>query len=154
MIKTVDLHKDFGPVKVLKGIDFNIAQGEVVSVIGPSGSGKSTFIRCLNRLEEPTGGDILYKDNSILQKGTNINLYRQKVGMVFQQFNLFKNMNVLKNITVSMTHVKHISKDEAEKKALELLLRVGMADKKDVRRTETESSHCQSFSHGTRSPAI
>ncbi len=132
MIKTVNLHKDFGPVKVLKGIDFNISQGEVVSIIGPSGSGKSTFIRCLNLLEEPTGGDILFKDKSILQKNTNINLYRQKVGMVFQQFNLFKNMSVLKNITVSMTHVKHIPKDEAEKKALELLKRVGLSDKKDT----------------------
>lgn len=132
MIKTVDLRKDFGQIKVLKGIDFDISRGEVVSIIGPSGSGKSTFIRCLNLLEQPTGGDIFFNGKSILGKGNDINLYRQKVGMVFQQFNLFKNMNVLKNITVSMVHVKHIAKGEAEKKALKLLERVGLADKKDV----------------------
>lgn len=131
MIKTVNLHKSFGKVHVLKGIDFSIDQGEVVSVIGPSGSGKSTFIRCLNLLEKPTEGDILFKEKSILGKNTDINRYRQQVGMVFQQFNLFHNMSVLKNITVSMTHVKHVSREAAETKALELLSRIGLTDKKD-----------------------
>ena len=123
------LCKNFGELKVLKNIDETICKGDVVVIIGPSGSGKSTFIRCLNLLEQPTAGTILYKGENITAKGFNENRHRQKVGMVFQQFNLFNNLNVLENLTISQQKVKHTSPEQAEKIAMELLKRVGLAEK-------------------------
>lgn len=129
MIKLLNLRKSFGKLEVLKGIDLEIRKGEVVSVIGPSGSGKSTLIRCLNLLEQPTGGDILFKGASILDRHMDIDEYRQHIGMVFQHFNLFSNMDVLKNLTVALTYVKHMKKEEADAKAAELLKMVGLEEK-------------------------
>ena len=129
MIHVKDLHKSFGKNEVLKGINEHIKKGEVVVVIGPSGSGKSTFLRCLNLLEEPTSGDIIFENENITDKKTNINKIRTKMGMVFQQFNLFPHKTVMENITISPIKVKGISKEEAEKKAMELLERVGLAEK-------------------------
>ena len=123
------LKKNFGEVEVLKGIDLKIEKGEVVVVIGPSGSGKSTFIRCLNLLEEPTGGKIFFEGVDIMSKETQANLHREKVGMVFQQFNLFNNLSVLDNITVSLKKVKKMPEKQAEEKAMALLARVGLTDK-------------------------
>lgn len=127
-----NLHKDFGSVKVLKGIDEKIYKGDIVVVIGPSGSGKSTFIRCLNLLETPTDGQIIFEGEDITAKGADVNRHRLRVGMVFQQFNLFNNLSVLDNITISMTKVKKIDQAAAEAKALELLTRIGLLDKKDA----------------------
>lgn len=121
--------KDFGKLKVLKGIDTHIQKGEVVVVIGPSGSGKSTFLRCLNLLEEPTAGEIIFEDQKINDKKANIDLLRQNIGMVFQQFNLFPHMTVLENITLAPIKLKKASKEEAEKTAMDLLNQVGLADK-------------------------
>ncbi|MGL5153057.1 MAG: amino acid ABC transporter ATP-binding protein, partial [Clostridium sp.] len=129
MIDINNLHKYFGKNEVLKGINEHISKGEVVVVIGPSGSGKSTFLRCLNRLEEPTSGDINFEGANITDKGTDINKIREKMGMVFQQFNLFPHMTVLDNITVGPIKVKGISKDVAEKKGRELLAMVGLEEK-------------------------
>ena len=129
MIYVNDLHKNFGKLHVLKGINTHIRKGEVVVVIGPSGSGKSTFLRCLNLLEMPTKGNIIFEGVDITSKSNNINVQRQKMGMVFQQFNLFPHMTVLDNITLSPIKVKKMSKEEAEKKALSLLNRVGLEDK-------------------------
>ena len=126
------LQKNFGEVEVLKGIDLKIEKGEVVVVIGPSGSGKSTFIRCLNLLEEPTGGKIFFEGVDIMSKETQANLRREKVGMVFQQFNLFNNLSVLDNITVSLKKVKTMPEKQAEEKAMALLERVGLTDKADA----------------------
>ena len=123
------LKKNFGEVEVLKGIDLKIEKGEVVVVIGPSGSGKSTFIRCLNLLEEPTAGRIFFEGVDICGKDTQANLHREKVGMVFQQFNLFNNLSVLDNITVSLKKVKKMPEKQAEEKAMALLARVGLTDK-------------------------
>jgi len=123
------LKKSFGELEVIRGIDTTIRRGEVVVVIGPSGSGKSTFIRCLNLLEIPTGGSILFEGENITGKGYNIHKHREKVGMVFQQFNLFNNLTVLENITISLKKVKKIDPAAAEEKALGLLRRVGLADK-------------------------
>jgi len=116
-------------IKALNGVDVNIHEGEVVVIIGPSGSGKSTLLRCLNLLEMPTGGKIFYKGQDITSRSCNINLHRQKMGMVFQHFNLFPNMNVLRNMTVAPMELLHKSKAEAEGKAMELLERVGLADR-------------------------
>ena len=116
-------------IKALNGVDVNIHEGEVVVIIGPSGSGKSTLLRCLNLLEMPTGGQIFYKDQDITSRSCNINLHRQKMGMVFQHFNLFPNMNVLRNMTVAPVELLKKSKAEAEKTAMELLDRVGLADR-------------------------
>ena len=116
-------------IKALNGVDVNIHEGEVVVIIGPSGSGKSTLLRCLNLLEMPTGGKIVYKGQDITSRSCNINLHRQKMGMVFQHFNLFPNMNVLRNMTVAPVELLHKSKAEAEGKAMELLERVGLADR-------------------------
>jgi polar amino acid transport system ATP-binding protein len=127
-----DLHKKFGELHVLKGINTHIKKGEVVVVIGPSGSGKSTFLRCLNLLEVPTEGSIIFEDVDITSKRNNINVQRQKMGMVFQQFNLFPHMTVLDNITLSPIKVKKIPKGDAEKKAMALLARVGLEDKADA----------------------
>lgn len=123
------LEKHFGQLQVLRGIDIDIHKGEVVAVIGPSGSGKSTFIRCLNMLEEPTSGEIIFEGEKINDKHANIDHIRTRIGMVFQNFNLFSNMTILDNITAAPIHVKKISKEAAEKRALELLERVGLKDK-------------------------
>ena len=129
MIQINDLHKSFKENKVLKGINEHIKKGEVVVVIGPSGSGKSTFLRCLNLLEEPTSGEIVFEGNSITDKKVDINKIREKMGMVFQQFNLFPHKTVLENLTIAPIKVKGISKAQAEKKAMELLERVGLSNK-------------------------
>ena len=126
------LKKNFGEVEVLKGIDLKIEKGEVVVVIGPSGSGKSTLMRCLNLLETPTDGKILFEGVDIMGKDTKANLHREKVGMVFQQFNLFNNLSVLDNITVSLKKVKKMPEAQAKEKALKLLDRVGLTDKADA----------------------
>ena len=126
------LKKSFGHVHVLKGIDAEIKAGEVICVIGPSGSGKSTFLRCLNRLEEATAGEILVDGQSITEKNSNIDKIRQHIGMVFQQFNLFPHYTVKENIMLAPVELKLKSKEEAEKKALELLKRVGLAEKADA----------------------
>ena len=129
LIKVTDLQKSFGSLGVLKGINTEIKKGEVVVVIGPSGSGKSTFLRCLNRLEEPTGGKIELDGVDITDKKVNINKHREKMGMVFQQFNLFNNHTILKNITLAPVKLGIMKKAEAEQKALELLRRVGLEEK-------------------------
>ncbi|MEF9934519.1 MAG: amino acid ABC transporter ATP-binding protein [Clostridium sp.] len=131
MIKVENLHKNFGNLHILKGIDIEIAKGEVVVVIGPSGSGKSTFLRCINFLEEPTKGVITLSGSRINDDIKNIDKYRQKMGMVFQHFNLFPHMNVLENLTIAPLKVKNSSKEDAEKVALNLLNRVGLNDRKD-----------------------
>lgn len=133
IIRTVGLTKHFGKLEVLKGVDEQIMRGEVVSVIGPSGSGKSTFLRCLNRLEEPTSGKIYFEGIDITDKRADINLHRQKMGMVFQQFNVFPNMSVRQNITLAPVLLKKKTKDEADQLAAELLERVGILDKIDER---------------------
>ncbi len=132
IIKVENLHKSFGKINVLKGINTEIKKGEVVVVIGASGSGKSTFLRCLNRLEEPTNGTICFNGQDITDKKANINLHRQKMGMVFQQFNLFPHMTILKNMTKAPTTLLGVSKNDAEKKAIELLKRVGLEDRADA----------------------
>jgi len=129
MINVKGLHKKFGNIHVLKGIDTEIKQGEVVVIIGPSGSGKSTFLRCLNLLEEPTDGEIIFEGVSITDKKNDIDKQRQKMGMVFQQFNLFPHMSVLNNITLAPIKCKNISKENAEKTAFELLRRINLEDK-------------------------
>ena len=129
LIKTEGLEKSFGKVQVLKGITTEIHKGEVVVIIGPSGSGKSTFLRTLNLLEEPTGGKIYFEDVDITDPKININKHRQKMGMVFQQFNLFPHMTVLKNMTLAPMKLLKLSKADAEKRATELLDRVGLADR-------------------------
>lgn len=132
MIKVEGLYKSFGDVQVLNGIDEHIAPGEVVVVIGPSGSGKSTFLRCLNLLEKPTCGNIYIDDELITDKKVNVNNIRKKMGMVFQQFNLFPHLTILDNITIAPRLVNKVSKEEAVKKAEELLARVGLLDKRDA----------------------
>lgn len=132
MIAVKNLKKHYGKLEILKGIDLEIQKGEVVVVIGPSGSGKSTFLRCLNLLEQPTGGEIAFEGDSITSRGHDINITREKMGMVFQQFNLFPHMTVLQNITLAPVKVKKKASQEAEKIALELLRTVGLEDKKDA----------------------
>lgn len=129
LIKVDNLCKSFDKVDVLKGINAEIHKGDVMVVIGASGSGKSTFLRCLNRLEEPTGGKIYFEGTDITDPSVNINVHRQKMGMVFQQFNLFPHMTVMKNLTLGPIKLLKKSKAEAEKKAMELLERVGLADR-------------------------
>jgi polar amino acid transport system ATP-binding protein len=129
VIKVNGLHKKFEKLHVLKGIDIEIQKGEVVVVIGPSGSGKSTFLRCLNLLETPSEGEIIFEGTSITSKGTNINKLRQKMGMVFQQFNLFPHLSVLDNIIIAPKKVKGVSDDAAKKIAFDLLKRIGLEDK-------------------------
>ena len=132
MIKIKDLKKKYGELEVLKGISTEIKEGEVISIIGPSGSGKSTFLRCINRLEEPTSGEIKINNKNILERKADINKIREEVGMVFQHFNLYPHKTVLENITLGPIRLKKMPKAEAEKLALELLEKVGLADKKDV----------------------
>jgi len=129
VIKVTNLHKKFGKLEVLKGIDVEVKKGEVVVVIGPSGSGKSTFLRCLNLLEDPTSGEIIFEGTNITSKENDINKQRQKMGMVFQQFNLFPNMSVLDNVTFAPKKLKKLSKDEVNKIGMSLLNRVGLEDK-------------------------
>ena len=132
MIKVKNLTKSFGDNQVLRGIDLDIAQGEVLTIIGPSGSGKSTFLRCLNLLETPTGGEIYLDDNIITGDNIDIDRVRTRMGMVFQQFNLFPHKTILENITLSPIKVLGKPKAEAENQALELLDMVGLRDKKDA----------------------
>ena len=131
MIITKNLQKSFHGNQILKGIDIHIEQGEKVVIVGPSGSGKSTFLRCLNLLETTTGGEVWFEGNNITGKECNINKLRQKMGMVFQQFNLFPHLSVKENITLAPIKLGLMSKEEADKKAEELLVRVGLPDKAD-----------------------
>ncbi len=129
MITVKNLHKHFGKLEILNGIDEHVEKGEKVVIIGPSGSGKSTFLRCLNLLEQPTEGEIFIDGECITEKGTNVNKIREKMGMVFQQFNLFPHLTIMDNITLAPIKVKKMEKAEAEKLAMELLERVGLTDK-------------------------
>lgn len=129
MLKVKDLKKTFEGTEALRGVSVEINKGDVMCIIGPSGSGKSTFLRCLNFLEKPNGGQIIFEDHDLTSKKVDLNLHRQKMGMVFQQFNLFPHMTVLENLTCAPTMLKKISKADAEKKAMELLERVGLADR-------------------------
>jgi len=132
VIKVIDLHKSFGDLEVLKGVNNEIRKGEVVCIIGASGSGKSTFLRCLNLLEEPTKGEVIIDGISLTEHKKDINKLRQKVGMVFQQFNLFPHMTVLGNITLGPIKLRGMTREQAEKKAVELLRKVGLYDKDNV----------------------
>ena len=129
LIETVDLIKNFGDLQVLKGVNQKIYQGEVVSIIGPSGGGKSTFLRWLNLLEEPTSGKVIFEGEELSAKSTDLDKHRQKIGMVFQQFNVFPHLTVLDNITITPILEKKISKVDAEKEAMELLKQVGLEEK-------------------------
>ena len=132
MIKTENLTKSFGDKEVLKGITEEIQAGEVVVIIGPSGSGKSTFLRCLNLLEEPSSGEVIFEEQVINKKETNIDAIRTKMGMVFQSFNLFPHLTVLENITIGPTQIKRVPKEQAEAIAMKLLARMGMTEKANV----------------------
>lgn len=129
MINVANLEKKFGELRVLNNINLNVSKGEVVVIIGPSGSGKSTLLRCLNLMETPTSGDIVFEGKSITSKENDIDIQRQRMGMVFQQFNLFPHMKVIDNITLGPIKLKKLSKEAAEKNALQLLKRVGLEDK-------------------------
>ena len=129
MISVNNLRKSFHGLEVLKGISTEIKRGDVVCIIGPSGSGKSTFLRCLNMLEKPDSGEILFNGEDLTKPRTNLNLHRQKMGMVFQQFNLFPHMTVLENLTCAPVMLKKLTQAQAEEKAMELLGRVGLADR-------------------------
>ena len=131
LIETIALTKSFGSVGVLKGVDLQVHQGEALAIIGPSGGGKSTFLRCLNLLETPDSGDVIFEGQKINQKGTDVDLYRQKMGMVFQHFNVFPHMTVQENIALAPVLLKKKTKAEANEKAVQLLDRVGLLDKKD-----------------------
>ena len=131
LIETRNLTKSFGGLQVLKGVDLQVHQGEAIAIIGPSGGGKSTFLRCLNLLETPDGGDVIFEGQKINQKGTDVDQYRQKMGMVFQHFNVFPHMTVLQNITLAPVLLKKKTPAEAEAQALSLLERIGLLDKKD-----------------------
>ena len=129
LIRVQNLCKAFGDHEVLKNISVDINEGDVVCVIGPSGSGKSTFLRCLNRLEEPTGGHIFFDDVDICDPKTDIDMHRQRMGMVFQQFNLFPHMNIMRNLTLAPVKLQGKSEEEAQKLAMDLLGKVGLADR-------------------------
>lgn len=131
ILETRNLKKSFGKLEVLKGISTEIRRGEVVSIIGPSGGGKSTFLRCLNLLETPDGGQVLFKGQDITDKKLNISKYRQSIGMVFQHFNVFPNLTVLENVTLAPVLEKKVPKDQAKEEAMALLRRVGLGDKAD-----------------------
>ncbi len=131
LIETKSLVKSFGALRVLNGVSIQVHQGEALAIIGPSGGGKSTFLRCLNLLETPDGGDVIFEGQKINQKGTNVDKYRQKMGMVFQHFNVFPHMTVQENITLAPTLLKKKTPAEADEKALYLLERIGLLDKKD-----------------------
>ncbi len=132
MITVKNLHKKFGKLEVLKGIDYHVEQGEKIVVIGPSGSGKSTFLRCLNLLERPSSGEIWFENQLITDPKTDINKVRQHMGMVFQNFNLFNNLSIMDNITLAPTKLKLMNEEEAKETALSLLSRVNLADKADA----------------------
>ena len=132
MIKVNHLSKKFGNLEVLKDINLNINEGEVVCIIGPSGSGKSTFLRCINQLERPTGGTVQYEGKNLLDKNCDIRKFREEVGIVFQKFNLFPLKTVVQNVMMAPILTKHMNKEEAHAKALELLDKVGLKDKADV----------------------
>lgn len=132
LIQVKNLCKSFGDASVLKDISVDIHKGDVVCVIGPSGSGKSTFLRCLNRLEEPTSGNIFFEGEDIVDPKTNIDKHRQKMGMVFQQFNLFPHMNIMKNLTLAPVKLQGVSQADAEAQAMRLLERVGLQDRADA----------------------
>lgn len=132
MIKVNNLYKNFGNLEVLKDISVNVTKGEIIAIIGPSGSGKSTFLRCLNRLEEPTSGHIYIDGEDIMDNKADINKLRQKMGMVFQHFNLFPNKTVLENLTLAPIKIKGLPKVKAEERAMALLKRVGLEDKAAV----------------------
>ena len=132
VIQVKNLKKNFGEIQVLKGIDIDINKGDVVCVIGASGSGKSTFLRCLNMLEVPTGGNIFFEGADLTNDKVDLNLHRQKMGMVFQQFNLFPHLTILNNLTLAPIMLKKLPKEQAEAKAMELLERVGLADRADA----------------------
>ncbi len=129
LIRTQGLEKHYGPIKALDGIDAEIHKGDVAVVIGPSGSGKSTFLRCLNLLEDPTGGHVYFEGIDITDPKVDINIHRQKMGMVFQQFNLFPHMSVLKNMTLAPIKLLNLSQQEADERAMNLLQRVGLSDR-------------------------
>lgn len=129
LLKATAITKDFDNSAVLKGIDLELYKGDVVAIIGPSGCGKSTFLRCLNLLETVTSGEIIFDNANVLEKGVNVNEYRTKVGMVFQQFNLFNNLTVLDNITLAPVHLGRCTKEEATARAMELLRKVGLEHK-------------------------
>ena len=131
LIETRNLTKSFGGLQVLKGVDIQVHQGEAIAVIGPSGGGKSTFLRCLNLLETPDSGDVIFEGQKINQKGTDVDKYRQKMGMVFQHFNVFPHMTVQQNITLAPVLLKKQTRAEADAKDLYLLERIGLLDKKD-----------------------
>ena len=131
-VDVINLHKEFGDLKVLRGINFQVEDGEVVCLIGPSGSGKFTILRCLNKLEESTDGTIIVDGHEITSKSTDINKVRQKIGMVFQQFNLFPHLSVVENIMMAPVDLKLMTKQEARDTAMNLLTRVGLADKADA----------------------
>ncbi len=132
LIKTIDLYKRFGSLEVLKGISTSFDKGDVAVIIGPSGSGKSTFLRCLNLLETPTSGQVIFEGVDITRAGHDLDLHRRKMGMVFQLFNLFPHMSVLDNITLAPIKLRGLTKEEAENRAMELLKRVGLTDKAQV----------------------
>ena len=129
LISVKGLKKHFGKLQVLKGVDIDIHSGEVVVVIGPSGSGKSTFLRCINLLETPTDGDVIFEGKSVMKAGKDINVLRERIGMVFQQFNLFPHLTVLENICIAPMKVKKVPRAQIERTAMELLERVGLAEK-------------------------
>ena len=129
LISVKGLKKHFGKLQVLKGVDIDIHSGEVVVVIGPSGSGKSTFLRCINLLETPTEGDVIFEGKSVMKAGKDINVLRERIGMVFQQFNLFPHLTVLENICIAPMKVKKVPRAQIERMAMELLARVGLAEK-------------------------
>ncbi len=143
LIEVKGLRKSFGDNEVLKGIDTTVCEGEVIAIVGPSECGKSTFLRSLNLLEVPTGGQILFEGVDITDKSVNINKMREKIGMVFQQFNLFPNMTVKENIMLAPVRLKIMSKEEASKKADELLKRIGLSDKADARPSQLSGGQQQ-----------
>ncbi len=132
LIQVKNLKKTYGTLDALNNISTDFYKGEVVFIVGPSGSGKSTFLRCLNRLEEPTGGSIFFEGRDICAKSCDINKHRQKMGMVFQQFNLFPHLTVMRNLTIGPMKLQNVSKEKASEKAMELLTRVGLSDRADT----------------------
>lgn len=131
MIETIDLKKNYGDLEVLRGINARVEKGEVISIIGPSGSGKSTFLRCLNLMEQPTSGKVLFHELDLTERGVDIDMHRRRMGMVFQHFNIFPHLTVKENITLAPTLLKKRGRQEADAYALELLSRVGLFDKRD-----------------------
>ena len=150
MIKVTDLHKSFGELKVLDGVSEQVEKGEAVSIIGPSGSGKSTFLRCLNLLEIPDSGTVEFEGHVLNQKGVDINLYRRRMGMVFQGFNVFPHMSCIDNITMAPVLQKLKTKEEATAQAEALLKKVGLYEKRDeaFRRAEAEARHSARACYG------